>query len=191
MSLLVNVEIIGGRELLKALKELGAAASQRGGPVKSALRKASLPILDSAQMSAAKHTDTGDLLASLKILRHPNPINLNEIYGVGVHSMGKRPERGKDQRTGKPWYAALVEYGGRGKSGPLKGFLRAAMESNRAKSNAIFRRELGAGIEKIAKKVGNENARKVGAKVARGTISGGAFTRTTPSGLTIRSNIRI
>ncbi len=181
----MTVEIIGQRELLKALKDLGAAVSQRGGPVKSALRKAGLPILEAAKSSAAQHVKTGDLLKSLAIKRHPNPRHLNEIYGVGVHNMGKRLEKGK------PWYAQIVEYGGRGKTHPLKGFLRTAMETNRDKAVAIFRKELGLGIEKEAKKVGNENARKVGALAARGTIGGGTFTRTTASGLVIRSNIPI
>jgi hypothetical protein len=167
MSISLKIDVVGLKELEKALKDLGIAAGQKGGPVKNALRAAAQPVLDSAQMAAAKHTDTGTLLASLKVMRHPNPKYLNEIQGVGVHSMGKRPPKGADQDTGKPWYTDIVEYGGRGKSGPLKGFLRKALETNRQKSTLIYRKRLAVGIERIAKKVGNKNAAAVAAKIKR------------------------
>ena len=167
MSISLKTKVIGLKELEKALRDLGVAAGQKGGPVKNALRAAAQPVLDAAQMSAAKHSDTGTLLESLKVIRHPNPKFLNEIQGVGVHNMGKRPPKGADQNTGKPWYAQIVEYGGRGKSGPLKGFLRSALETNRAKSTQIYRTRLAVGIERIAKKVGNKNAAAVAAKVKR------------------------
>ena len=167
MSISLKVEVTGLKELDKALKDLGIQAGQKGGPVKNALRAAAQPVLDSAQMDAAKHSDTGTLLESLKIIRHPNPKFLNEIQGVGVHRMGKRPGKGQDQDTGLPWYANIVEYGGRGKSGPLKGFLRSALETNRQKSTLIYRKRLAVGIERIAKKVGNKNAAAVASKIKR------------------------
>jgi hypothetical protein len=167
MSISLKIDVVGLKELEKALKDLGVEAGQKGGPVKNALRAAAQPVLDSAQMDAAKHSVTGALLESLKVIRHPDPKYLNEIQGVGVHRMGKRPPKGKDQKTGLPWYAQIVEYGGRGKSGPLKGFLRKALETNRQKSTLIYRKRLAVGIERIAKKVGNKNAAAVAAKVKR------------------------
>jgi hypothetical protein len=167
MSISIQTDVIGLKELEKALKDLGIAAGQKGGPVKNALRAAAQPVLASAQMDAAKHFQTGVLLESLKVMRHPNPRYLNEIQGVGVHNMGRRPPKGEDQNTGKPWYAEIVEYGGRGKTGPLKGFLRRALETNRDTSTKIYRTRLAVGIERIAKKVGNKNAAAVASKIKR------------------------
>ncbi len=160
----MTTKIIGGKELLIALEALGKEAGQKGGPVKNALRAAAKPVLDAQLMEAAKHVDTGDLFASLKILRHPNPLHLNEIMGVGVHSMGKRPEKGQDQNTGKPWYAQIIEYGGRGGNHPLKGFMRRSLENNRDKSVKIYTVKLAAGIKKIARKIARENATAVNSK---------------------------
>ena len=191
MSISLKTEIIGGKELERALRELGTAAGQKGGPVKLALKHAAVPVLDAMQMRVAKHTDTGTLLDSLAIRRHPNPRYLNEIFGVGVHSMGKRPLKGENKDTGKPWYAWIVEYGGWHDSHPLKGFARGSLESTRAEATAIYATDLGKGINKLAKKIGNKNAQVVNAKVrSRGKI-GPITTRTTPSGLVIRSNIPI
>ena len=191
MSISLKTEIIGGKELERALRELGEAAGQKGGPVKLALKHAAVPVLDAMQMKVAKHTDTGTLLNSLAIRRHPNPRYLNEIFGVGVHSMGKRPLKGADQDTGKPWYAWIVEYGGWHSSGPLKGFARGSLEETRAQSTAIYAKDLGAGINKLAKKIGNKNAQVVNAKVKLSGRIGPITTRTSPSGLKIRSNIPI
>ena len=117
MSIQLQTAITGGKELEQALRELGEAAGQKGGPVKLALKHAAGPVLEAMQMKVMKHTDTGTLLESLAIKRHPNPKYLNEIFGVGVHSMGERPVKGQKQDTGKPWYAWIVEYGGRGTTG--------------------------------------------------------------------------
>ena len=162
----MRVTFHGQKELEEALRQLPKELTGKaGGPVKLALKAAAQPVLESAQAQAMIHSDTGNLLASLKAMRHPNPRYLNELFGVGVHRMGKRPARGAPQDTGLPWYADIVEYGGRGKTGPLKGFMRQSMEKNRSKSEKIYSTKLAAGIERIAKKVGNENARKVAARV--------------------------
>jgi hypothetical protein len=190
MSISLKTEIIGGKELERALRELGEVAGQKGGPVKLALKHAAVPVLDAMQMRVAKHTETGDLLNALTIRRHPNPKYLNEIFGVGVHDPGKKPPKGEKQRTGKPWYAQVVEYGGWHSSGPLKGFARGSLESTRVQATAIYARDLGKGINKLAKKIGNKNAQVVDAKVrlsGRGTL-GPLRTRTSPSGLKIRTN---
>ena len=78
--------------------------------------------------------------------------------------MGKRPLKGEDKDTGKPWYARVVEYGGWHSSGPLKGFARNALETTRAQATAIYTTDLGKGINKLAKKIGNKNAQVVVAK---------------------------
>ena len=167
MSIQLQHAITGGKELEKALRELGEAAGQKGGPVKLALKHAAIPVLDTMQMKVAKHTKTGTLLESLKIMRHPNPKYLNEIFGVGVHNMGQRPRKGENQDTGKPWYAWIVEYGGRGSSGPLKGFARGSLEENRQESTTIYTVDLAKGINKLARKIGNKNAQVVLAKAEK------------------------
>jgi hypothetical protein len=165
MSISMQYDIIGGKELEKALRDLGAAVGQKGGPVKLALKAAAVPVLDEMQMGAAKHFVTGVLYESLSSKRHPNPLHLNEIYGVGVHTPGKKPPKGEDQNTGKAWYAQVVEYGGWHKAGPLKGFMRRALENNRKESTDIYSKRLAIGINRIAKKEGNKNAQAVAAKV--------------------------
>ena len=165
MSIKTSMRVDGLKELEWALKELPKELTGKaGGPVKLALKAAAQPVLETAQGKAMVHSKTGTLMGALKVQRHPRPKYLNEIYGVGVDP-GKRPEKGAPQDTGKPWYAMIVEYGGRGKSGPLKGFMRQSLEVNREKSTKIYATKLATGIERIARKVGNENARRVAAKV--------------------------
>jgi len=160
----VRVSFHGQKELEEALRQLPKELTAKaGGPVKLALKAAAQPVLEAQLARAMVHSDTGDLMKSLKVRRHPNPLYLNELFGVGVHRMGKRPADGK--RTGLPWYADIVEYGGRGKTGPLKCFIRQSMEKNRAKSEKIYSTKLAVGIERIARKVGNENARKVASQI--------------------------
>jgi len=159
----MRVTFHGQKELEEALRQLPKELSGRaGGPVKLALKDAAQPVFEDQLAQAAIHADTGDLMASLKVMRHPNP-RITELFGVGVSRMGKRPGKGQPQRTGLPWYADIVEYGGRGKTGPLKGMIRQSMEKNRTKSEKIYTTRLAVGIEKIARKIGNENARKVAA----------------------------
>ena len=164
----LETKIEGLKELEQALKELPAhLVSHAGGPVKLALKAAAQPVLESQQAKAMIHSKTGNLMDSLRVMRHPNPKYLNELFGVGVRRLGKRPAKGAPQDTGLPWYADIVEYGGRGKTGPLKGFIRESLEKNRKKSALIYRKHLATSIERIARKVGNENARKVAAKVKK------------------------
>jgi len=158
MSISLQYAITGGKELEAALREMGEAAGQKGGPVKLALKDAATPLLDEMQMRVAKHTDTGTLLESIEMKRHPNPIHLNEIYGVGVHRPGKRD-------GGGAWYAWVVEYGGWYKAGPLKGFARGTLEDNRRQTTNLYTKRLAARMIPLAKKIGHKNAQVVAAKV--------------------------
>ena len=180
MSISIKTEIIGGKELERALRELGEAAGQKGGPVKLALKHAAEPVLAAMKAKAVQHTQTRLLLNALKSQRIANPRLYNEIYAVGVYGVGKRPPKdATDKRATTPWYAYVVEYGGWHNSGPLKGFIRNALENNQNKVNTIYLTDLRTGINKIAKKIGNKNAQVVEAKVR---------ARTTASGLKIRTN---
>lgn len=152
-------------ELEKALRELrDEMGGKEGNIVASALRKAGKDtVLASMKSKAAQHVETGKLLESLSIRKHPNPRKWSELYGVGVHKMGKRPKRGEQAQT--PWYAKVVEYGGHGKSGPLKGFMRSSLEENQERMVNQFKRDAGAKIERAAKKIGNKNLAAVGARI--------------------------
>ena len=117
---------------------------------------------------AAAHTKTGRLFRNLSIRKHPNPKHWSEVYGIGVHKTGKRPRKGEPDSGDLPWYASIVEYGGRGKSGPLKGFMRQSLEQNQTSLVAKFKTSAGQKIERAAKKIGNKNLQAVGAKARRG-----------------------
>jgi hypothetical protein len=163
----VNFEVHGLREMEKALKDLRVEmGGKEGNIVATSLRNAGKDtILFSMISQAARHQKTGRLIRALKIIRHPRPSGWSELYGIGVHKTGKRPAKGEADNGLLPWYAAIVEYGGKGKSGPLKGFMREAAESNKEAFVAKFRAEAGQRIEKAAKKIGNENLRAVGSRI--------------------------
>lgn len=152
MSVKTTIDVTGLKELEEALKELGSeVAGRNGGLVRTALMGAALPVLRDAQ--ARVPVDTGRLRDSIKRQRHKNPKYLSEIVGVGVD-----PGRSRDDESGA-WYGYIVE--------ARHPFLRPALESNREEAVLLFRKKLAAGIERVAKKVGNKNAAAVGAKVKR------------------------
>ena len=166
MSISLKVEVIGLRELEKALKELPPELVSKG-QVARALRKAAVPVLETAQslvpVSAKgsisgsegnrKRFPKGRLKRAIKIQKHPNPRYLNEIYGVGVD-----PGTTRDDERGA-WYGYIVEF--------RTSFLRTAMEVNRTKSTKIFSAFMGGVVERAGRKVGNKNAQAIGAKVKR------------------------
>lgn len=158
MTIKMSMQVVGLKELEQALKELPKELSgKKGGPVKTALMAAALPVLRSAQANAAKRT--GRLRGAIKRQRHPNPKFLNEIVGVGVD-----PGTSREDARGA-WYGHFIEFGT--VKNPPRPFLRPALEANRKNSVLIYRKRLAIGIEKIAKQVGNENARRVAANVRR------------------------
>jgi len=167
VSVRITTEVVGLRELDDALRELRKEmAGKEGSIVAQSLMSAALPVFRGQQAQAAAHQKTGDLLRGIKRKRHTNPKYLSELVGVGVHDPGPRPRKGEG-RTGKPWYAAIVEFGGWHSSGPLKGFMRRSLEANRERSVGIFINTAGRKIEAAAKKIGNKNLRAVGARLKK------------------------
>ena len=111
-----------------------------------------------ADMIKEAPEDTGRLKRSIFWKRERNPRRLNEIVYVG-------PRLGKSREDPNgAWYAAIVEFQG-GKDGVGKGFMRRSIDPDRD-TNTI-RKRLATGIERVAKKVGNENAAKVGARIKK------------------------
>lgn len=156
MSLQITTHVAGLAELEKVLKQLPQELVSKGGrgkgnPVYQALNVAADHVLNSMQNLAPYHT--GRLRGAIKKQRHPKPLFIDEIVGVGVD-----PGRSREDKTGA-WYGFIVE--------SKTGFMKRAAQKNREKVINTFRSELAGSLEKIAKKVGNENARKVAAEVAR------------------------
>lgn len=160
MSVKVSVDVLGLRELEKALKSLGSeVAGKNGGLVRTALMAAALPVLRSAQVYAEASRDTGKLAEALTRSRQSKvdpDIDANEAVDVGLFSRGK----GK-----KVFYGKFLEFGTSRQ--PAQPFLRQALESNVKESTDIFRKKLATGIERVAKKIGNKNAQEVGARIKK------------------------
>jgi len=154
MSIQTKIEIIGLAELEKVLKQLPAELVSKGGrgagnPVFQALNKAADPVLESMRNLAPY--DSGRLRGAIKKQRHPKPLYLTELVGVGVD-----PGRSRNDKTGA-WYGYIVE--------ARTGFMKRAAQKNQGRVVEIFRTELATRLERIAKKIGDENSRAVAARI--------------------------
>ena len=157
MSVKVSVDIAGGDELLKALKSLGSEiAGKDGGLVKNALNAAARDV--KARMKQNAPVATGRLRDSIKHFRETQPHHLSEIVYVGP-MLGKS----RDDPNGA-WYAAIVEFQG-GKDGRGAGYMRRSIDPTA--DTATISKNLATGIEREAKKIGNANAREVGARIKK------------------------
>jgi len=178
MSIKMKTQVVGLKELEGALKELGKAAGQKGGPVKTALFAAALPVLRAAQANVP--VADGDLKRAIKRTRLKNPLAYNEVITIGFPmpqwASGKHAVLTNKKQGGHGLFVefgtGLPRTGTRKQNTPFSGefmearpFLRPALESNRQISTNIFRTKLAVGIEKIAKEIGNKNAAKVAAQV--------------------------
>jgi hypothetical protein len=164
MSISLKVEVIGLRELEQVLRQLPAELVSKG-QVGRALLKGAEPVLKTAQSLVPvskkgsisgsegnrKRFPKGRLKRAIKKQKHPNPRWLNEIVGVGVD-----PGTDRDDERGA-WYGYIVEF--------RTSFLRRALEINRREATRIISLFMGGVVERAGKKAGNENARKVGAKL--------------------------
>lgn len=169
----VKYAIVGGDELQKALEELGSeVAGQKGGLVKNALFAAGR-VVKARMVENAPESEKGSwigtgnnrhrgqpgrLKRSIQMFREKNPRKLSEITYVG-------PMAGKTRDDPKgAWYAAIVEFQG-GKGGKGEGYMRRSI--NPEEDTKTIRVNLAKGIERVAIKIGNANARAVGAKIKK------------------------
>lgn len=162
----VSFKIDGIRELGHALKQLPPAViGKKGGPLKSAMMTAMLPVLRDAQAKApvsmghmikGEFVPGGRLKRAIKRRRHTNPIKYDEIVGVGVFS-----GRSRSDLLGA-YYAPFVEFGT--VKQPPQPFMRPAMEKNRQLIIKKFRTRLAQIIFKEAAKIGAKNAQEIAAK---------------------------
>jgi len=163
-----TVKVHGLKELLEALEDLGSEVAGSSGKgktnlVKNALMYAADPVKDQAikdaPFSGALDDDGIHLRDAIRKRRQPEPdpdIAANEVVDVGLFKSGK----GK-----RVFYGAFLEFGTSNMS--AQPFLRHALEANRKEAINRFRKNLATGVIRVAKKVGNANAAKVGARVKK------------------------
>ena len=156
----VTYQIAGLAELEKALKKLPAElVGKNGGPVRTALMAASLPVLRTAQSTIPDRDNVPNtgLLASMIRRRRTKNSGTKGREAIQVYI------RGNKQQMKDAYYAPWLEFGAKGLA-PTRWFTKS-LESNVENSTNIFRSKLAGSIESIAKKIGNENARAVAAQV--------------------------
>jgi len=154
VSVKTTIDVVGLKELEAALKELGSeVAGKNGGLVRTALMGAALPVLRDMQNNVP--VDTGDLKKQIKRSRDKDSKIAQEVIDVGLIS---RKRRGIN-------YGSFIEFGTRLKA--ARPFMRPALDANKHNSTELFRKKLAAGIERVAKKIGNKNAAAVGARIKK------------------------
>jgi hypothetical protein len=178
---MIRAEFIGGKELLIALKDLGSeVAGNKSNVVLNSLHAAGrdvkkrmvegAPISDKGTFIGTgenrERGERGRLKRSIRKFAEKAPHTLNEVVYVG-------PRAGKNRADPNgAWYAAIVEFQG-GAGGVGKGYMQRSIDH--LPDTRTIARSLGGSVARLAKKIGNENARAVGAKVkrankARGTL---------------------
>jgi HK97 gp10 family phage protein len=158
-----SIAVHGTQELIAALKALPKEiVGKKGGPLKSGMMSAMLPVLRTAQAKAPEYTGKerkakggvtvpgGRLKKAIKRRRHPNPRRFDEVVAVGV--FGRR----KAGDISPVVYASMVEFGTVKHPQPNP-FLRTAMEENSQNVVKIFRQKARLATLRAAKKVGKLN----------------------------------
>jgi len=157
----MRIEVHGLSELQDALTKLPRElVAKNGGPVRTALMAATLPVVRTAQSTIPDRDDVPNtgLLARM-ISRRRSTKTPRGVEAVQVFI------RGNKQQLRDAYYAPWVEFGAKGVPGS-RWFTRS-LESNVKNSTEIFRRSLAGSIARIAKKIGNENLRQVGARIKK------------------------
>jgi HK97 gp10 family phage protein len=165
---MVEVKLSGLDGVLETLKSLPPeVVSKRGGPVKSALRKGALVILNQEKANlravTANATDsgkiesTGLLLANLIASRGKAPSEGNgERYLVRVRRKVYPRASGKPVSTVKT--AQLLEYGS--SKQPAEPWIRPAFAAKAEQAIKTVEAELIKGIDRIVKKLAAQNKGK-------------------------------
>jgi len=159
----VEFQVLGLKELQKALTQLPKElVSNNGGPVKTALMAATLPVMRTAQNTVPDRDDvinTGRLSRAVRRRRATKTRKGTEAVQVYV-----RKGKSREDETGA-WYAPFVEFGHPGY--PPSRWFRDSLQNNATSSIEIFRKNLAGSIARIAKKIGNENLRQVAAQIKK------------------------
>ncbi len=157
MAEISNVKIYGLKEMEDALKSMSKQlGGKEGRPVNNALNAARRSVLKRAKENAP--IKTGRLRNAIVNIEERHP----EYYSV-VKYVGVRKGKTRADENGA-WYAPFVEFKG-GKGGEGKGFMQRAI--NPEVDGRIYAKSLAGGVERLAKKIGDENARKLAAQVRK------------------------
>ena len=172
----IQFDVVGGIELDKALRDLRAQmGGKEGNLVGNALRYVSKNSVKKDIAAAApvskegssidwgyaggkykvvgpKKAPSGRLRRAITTVVHRNP-HLSELVGTGVFQKSLGQNRNDPDGA---WYAHIVEH--------RTGFMRTAFRNNAGKYSDEVRRRLATGIERVARKIGDENSRAVAAK---------------------------
>lgn len=161
----VELALHGLDGVLATLKSLPPeVVSNRGGPVKAALRKGALVLLKQARANlaaaiantsdAGQRESTGLLLANVVATRGKAPSTGNgERYLVRVRRKSYARKGGKPVTTLKS--AHLLEYGS--EKQPAEPWLRPAFAAKAETAIRTVETELGKGIERVVKKLAAQN----------------------------------
>jgi HK97 gp10 family phage protein len=158
-----RVEGLAG--VMKTLKELPPElVSKRGGPVRSALRKASKLLVDEAKANVERivlmpnadglpSDSTGLLRKNIVTVRDNKMQAKGERYVVKVRRKRYPDQKGKPVNTRQ--VGALLEYGTE-KRQPMP-WLRPAFESRKHQVPQFFSDEINKQLDKIVKKLAQQN----------------------------------
>ena len=157
----VKFQVHGLSELEKALTQLPKElVSNKGGPIKSALMSATLPVMRTAQSTVPDRDNirnTGLLSSMVRRRRATKQPKGREAVQVYI--------RGNKKQEKDAYYAPWLEFGAKGLPGTR--WFTKSLESNAQNSINIFKTKLAGSIERIAKKIGNENIRAVAAQAKK------------------------
>lgn len=163
-----TVRLIGLEGVVKTLRELGPAASKRGGPVRNALRKAAKPIqqqvitnvngiVAEANADGLPSKSTGLLAANIIITRGKQPPGQNgETVRVRVRSKPYPKERAGSKKVTTAQVSRLLEGGSERMQQPHPHW-RPAFDAKKQEAVHVFQTELPKSIAALAKKLAKQN----------------------------------
>lgn len=163
-----TVRIIGLEGVVKTLRELGPAASARGGPIRTALRKAAKviqqqvianvnAIVAEENVGGLPSKSTGLLAKNIVITRGKKPAGGNgETVRVRVRSKPYPKDRAGDKTVTTAQVSRLLEGGSERLVDPHPHW-RPAFDAKKKAALDVFSTELPRDIEKLRKKLARQN----------------------------------
>jgi HK97 gp10 family phage protein len=164
---MIEFKLTGVDGVLDTLKRLPPeVVSKRGGPVKAALRKGALVILNAEKANlravtanateSGKQESTGFLLKNLIVSRGKPPTSGKGERAIVRIRRKSYTRRGKAVTTLKT--AQLLEYGSAKQ--PAEPFIRPAFNSRARAAIGVIEVELVKGIDRVVKKLAAQNRGK-------------------------------
>jgi HK97 gp10 family phage protein len=161
-----TVKIIGLEGVMRALRELPPElVSKRGGPVRTALRKASLLMLNEMKSNLQQIVDepniggdnysTGFLKKNIVTTRDSKMRQKGERYIVRVRKKAYPKPSPNAKRVTTSQVGALLEYGTE-KRQPMP-WVRPAFDAKKHQVIPLFVLELRANLDRIVKKLAKQN----------------------------------